>query len=83
MKGSDLPGADFERAKRMARSAAEAVREGKLGYAIIVGLCNALPKVRHLREFFCGLDLPAAGRCRVRSDDDVDSRTGAKHRHPG
>ncbi len=38
MKASDLPGADFEQAKRMARSTAEAVREGKLGYAIIVGV---------------------------------------------
>lgn len=37
LKQIDLPGADFEQAKAMARAAAEAVREGKLGYAIIGG----------------------------------------------
>jgi len=33
-----LPDADFEQAKRMTRAAADAVRDGKLGYAIIVGI---------------------------------------------
>jgi ubiquinone/menaquinone biosynthesis C-methylase UbiE len=34
----DLPGTDFEQAKRMASIAADAVREGTLGYAVIVGV---------------------------------------------
>ena len=33
----DLPAADFEQARTMARSAAEAVRSGRLGYALITG----------------------------------------------
>ncbi len=33
-----LPDADFEQAKRMARAAADAVRDGKLGYAVLVGV---------------------------------------------
>jgi ubiquinone/menaquinone biosynthesis C-methylase UbiE len=33
----DLPGVDLDRAKALARSAAEAVRAGTLGYAIVVG----------------------------------------------
>ena len=33
-----LPDADFEQAKRMARAAGDAVRDGKLGYALIVGV---------------------------------------------
>ncbi len=33
----DLPGADFEQAKALVRSAAESVRGGQLGYAVIVG----------------------------------------------
>lgn len=33
----DLPGADFEQARTMARAAAEAVRAGRLGYALITG----------------------------------------------
>ena len=36
LKKIDLPGADFDQAKTIARDAAEAVREGKLGYALIV-----------------------------------------------
>jgi ubiquinone/menaquinone biosynthesis C-methylase UbiE len=36
LKKIDLPGADFAQAKAIARSAAEAVREGKLGYALLV-----------------------------------------------
>lgn len=36
LKKIDLPGADFDQAKTIARNAAEAVREGKLGYALIV-----------------------------------------------
>jgi len=34
----DLPGVDFDRARGLARSAAEAVRVGKLGYALVVGV---------------------------------------------
>jgi len=37
LKKLDLPGADFEQAKALARSAVEAVRRGQLGYALIVG----------------------------------------------
>jgi ubiquinone/menaquinone biosynthesis C-methylase UbiE len=37
LKKIELPGVDFEQAKGMARSALEAVRQGKLGYAIMVG----------------------------------------------
>jgi SAM-dependent methyltransferase len=33
----DLPGTDLDRAKALARSAAEAVRAGALGYAVLVG----------------------------------------------
>ena len=36
LKKIELPGADFSQAKSIARSAAEAVREGKLGYALLV-----------------------------------------------
>ncbi len=32
----DFPGADFEQAKRLARSASEAVRAGDLGYALVI-----------------------------------------------
>ncbi|OGO26754.1 MAG: methyltransferase type 11 [Chloroflexi bacterium RBG_16_52_11] len=38
IKKLDLPGVDFDRARRLARSAAEAVGEGKLGYALMVGV---------------------------------------------
>ncbi len=38
LKQIDLPGVDFEQAKRVARAAAEAAREGKLGYAILIGV---------------------------------------------
>jgi arsenite methyltransferase len=38
LKKLDLPGADFEQARSLALSAAEAVREGKLGYALLVGV---------------------------------------------
>jgi hypothetical protein len=34
----DLPGVDLEQARRMAQAAAQAVREGQLGYALIVGV---------------------------------------------
>ncbi|UCG26594.1 MAG: class I SAM-dependent methyltransferase [Chloroflexota bacterium] len=36
LKKIDLPGADFDQARIIARSAAEAVREGKLGYASLI-----------------------------------------------
>jgi arsenite methyltransferase len=36
LKQLDLPGADFEQAKALARHAAEAVRQGTLGYALVV-----------------------------------------------
>jgi ubiquinone/menaquinone biosynthesis C-methylase UbiE len=36
LKKIDLPGADFEQARIIARSAAEAIREGKLGYALLL-----------------------------------------------
>jgi arsenite methyltransferase len=35
-KKIDLPGADFQEARKIARSAAEAIRQGKLGYALLV-----------------------------------------------
>jgi hypothetical protein len=38
LKKLDLPGADFEQARGLARSAFEAVRAGKLGYALLVGV---------------------------------------------
>jgi ubiquinone/menaquinone biosynthesis C-methylase UbiE len=38
LKQVDLPGVDFEQARRMAQTAAQAVREGQLGYALIVGV---------------------------------------------
>ncbi|HEX5431783.1 MAG TPA: class I SAM-dependent methyltransferase [Bryobacteraceae bacterium] len=38
LKKLDLPGVDFTAAKRMAQAALEAVREGKLGYAIVCGV---------------------------------------------
>jgi len=38
LKKLDLPGVDFDRARRLTRSAAEAVREGKLGYALMGGV---------------------------------------------
>jgi ubiquinone/menaquinone biosynthesis C-methylase UbiE len=34
----DLPGVEFEQAKQLARAAAGAVREGKLGYALLIGV---------------------------------------------
>ncbi|HXV99372.1 MAG TPA: methyltransferase type 11, partial [Anaerolineae bacterium] len=37
LKKLDLPGTDFDQAKSLARSAAEAVQAGKLGYALVVG----------------------------------------------
>ncbi|RME42323.1 MAG: class I SAM-dependent methyltransferase [Chloroflexi bacterium] len=37
LKKLDLPGADFNQAKQLARSAARAVQQGRLGYALIVG----------------------------------------------
>lgn len=37
LKKLDLPGADFDQAKTLARSASEVVRRGQLGYALIVG----------------------------------------------
>lgn len=41
LKKLDLPGADFEEAKALARRAAEAVRQGQLGYALVVGTKKA------------------------------------------
>ena len=38
LKQVDLPSVDFEQAKHLARAAADAVREGKLGYALLIGL---------------------------------------------
>lgn len=37
LKKLDLPGADLDQAKAVARSAAQAVGEGRLGYALMVG----------------------------------------------
>ena len=37
LKRIDLPGADLEQAQRIARVAANAVLEGKLGYAVMIG----------------------------------------------
>jgi ubiquinone/menaquinone biosynthesis C-methylase UbiE len=36
LKQLDLPGADFDQAKTLARAASEAVRRGQLGYALMV-----------------------------------------------
>jgi hypothetical protein len=36
LKKLDLPGVDFEQAKQLARAAAEAIREGLLGYSLII-----------------------------------------------
>lgn len=36
LKKLDLPGADFEQAKRLARAAASAIQQGLLGYSLIV-----------------------------------------------
>ncbi|MCQ3979509.1 MAG: hypothetical protein DPW09_39325 [Anaerolineae bacterium] len=36
LKQLDLPGADFDQAKALARAAAEAVRRGQLGYTLLV-----------------------------------------------
>jgi arsenite methyltransferase len=36
LKKLDLPGADFEQAKQLARAAAKAIQEGLLGYSLIV-----------------------------------------------
>ncbi len=41
LKQMDLLGADFEQAKRLARAAADAVWEGKLGYALLIGVKSA------------------------------------------
>ncbi len=41
LKQVDLPGVDFEQAKQLARAAAETVHEGKLGYALMVGVKSA------------------------------------------
>lgn len=38
LKQVDLPGVDFEQAKHLARAAAGAVRKGKLGYAVMIGV---------------------------------------------
>ena len=36
LKKVDLPGADFEQAKQLARAAANAIQQGLLGYSLIV-----------------------------------------------
>jgi ubiquinone/menaquinone biosynthesis C-methylase UbiE len=41
LKKLDLPGADFEQAKRLARAAAKAIHEGLLGYSLIVAQLHA------------------------------------------
>lgn len=41
LKKLDLPGADFDQARTLARAASEAVRRGQLGYALIVGTKTA------------------------------------------
>ncbi len=38
LKQIDLSGVDFEQAKHLARAAADAVREGQLGYALLIGV---------------------------------------------
>jgi|RifCSP13_1_1023834.scaffolds.fasta_scaffold26245_2 ubiquinone/menaquinone biosynthesis C-methylase UbiE len=42
LKKLDLPGVDFDRARHLARSAAEAVCEGKFGYALMVGVRQSM-----------------------------------------
>ena len=37
LQGLNLPAVDLDQAKTLARAAAEAVREGTLGYALITG----------------------------------------------
>jgi SAM-dependent methyltransferase len=41
LKKLDLPGADFEQAKQLARAAATAIQEGLLGYSLIVAQLRA------------------------------------------
>jgi arsenite methyltransferase len=41
LKKLDLPGADFEQAKQLARAAATAIEQGLLGYSLIVGRLRA------------------------------------------
>jgi arsenite methyltransferase len=41
LKKLDLPGADFEQAKQLARAAANAIQEGSLGYSLIVAHLRA------------------------------------------
>jgi arsenite methyltransferase len=41
LKKLDLPGLDFEQAKHLARAASKAIREGLLGYSLIVGKLRA------------------------------------------
>jgi arsenite methyltransferase len=38
LKKMELPGVDFAQAKAMSASALEAIRQGKLGYAIVAGV---------------------------------------------
>jgi hypothetical protein len=38
LKKLELPEVDFDQARHLARSATEAVREGKLGYTLVVGI---------------------------------------------
>ena len=41
LKKLDLPGVDFEQANQLARAAAKAIREGLLGYSLIVARSRA------------------------------------------
>ena len=41
LKKLDLPGADFEQAKQLARAAAKAIQEGLLGYSLVVAELRA------------------------------------------
>jgi arsenite methyltransferase len=41
LKKLDLPGADFEQAKQLARAAAKAIQQGLLGYSLIVAQLRA------------------------------------------
>jgi hypothetical protein len=41
LKKQDVPRADFEQAKQLARAAANAIQEGLLGYSLIVARLGA------------------------------------------
>jgi len=63
LKKLDLPEVDFDQARHLARSATEAVREGKLGYTLVVGIKG--------RRRFMSRSAEAQIRARRRSNNPV------------